>query len=80
MVVGWLSSLVTQAGEQRGGFARLAERCQIGSRGTEGETNEQIAQALGFTLRKVARWRSQFMQGGRAGLEHDAAWAWTQTG
>lgn len=51
---------------------RLAERCQIILRAAQGETNEQVAQALGLTRQKVARWRTRFAQGGRAGLENDA--------
>jgi transposase len=51
---------------------RLVERCQIILRSAEGETNEQIAQALGLTRQKVARWRGRFAAGGRAGLEQDA--------
>lgn len=51
---------------------RLAERCQIILRASEGETNEQIAQALGITRQKVARWRARFAEAGRAGLEKDA--------
>ena len=51
---------------------RLVERCQIILRAAEGETNEQIATALGITRQKAARWRDRFRQGGRAGLEQDA--------
>jgi transposase/transposase-like protein len=51
---------------------RLAERCQIILRAVAGENNEQIAQALGITRQKVARWRARFVKDGRAGLEHDA--------
>jgi transposase len=51
---------------------RLVERCQIILRAAEGQTNEQIAQTLGMTRQKVARWRARYAQAGRAGLEHDA--------
>ena len=51
---------------------RLAERCQIILQAAAGQTNEQIAQALGVTRQKVARWRERFLQSGRAGLEKDA--------
>ena len=51
---------------------RLAERCQIILQAAAGQTNEQIAQALGLTRQKVARWRERFLQSGRAGLEKDA--------
>jgi transposase len=64
----WLRKQATSAMAPR----RLAERCQIILRASEGETNEQIAQALEITRQKAARWRSRFVQGGRAGLEHDA--------
>jgi transposase/transcriptional regulator with XRE-family HTH domain len=64
----WLRKQATSAVVPR----RLTERCQIILRAADGETNEQIAQALGMTRQKVARWRGRFMHGGRAGLEHDA--------
>jgi transposase/transposase-like protein len=64
----WLRKQATSAVAPR----RLTERCQIILRAADGETNEQIAQALGMTRQKVARWRGRFMHGGRAGLEHDA--------
>jgi transposase len=51
---------------------RLVERCQIVLRAAEGETNEQIAAALGISRQKAARWRARFREGGRAGLEQDA--------
>lgn len=38
----------------------------------DGETNKQIAVALGITCQKVARWRVRFCEGGRGGLEADA--------
>jgi transposase/transcriptional regulator with XRE-family HTH domain len=64
----WLRKQASSAVAPR----RLAERCQIILRVCEGETNEEIAQALGITRQKVARWRCRFVQGGREGLEHDA--------
>ena len=51
---------------------RLVERCQIVLRAAKGETNEQIAAALGITRKNAARWRTRFRDGGRAGLEQDA--------
>ena len=39
---------------------RSVERCQIILRTAEGETNEQVAQALGITRQKVARRRGRF--------------------
>jgi len=42
---------------------RLVERCHIILRSAEGETNEQIAQALGITRQKMARWRGRFAAG-----------------
>ena len=51
---------------------RLVERCRMILRAGEGQTNQEIAEALGVTRQKVARWRQRFLQRGRAGLEHDA--------
>ena len=51
---------------------RLVERCQIVLRAAGGETNDQIAAALGITRQKAARWRARFKESGRAGLEQDA--------
>jgi transposase len=51
---------------------RLVERCQIILRAAQGETNEEIAAALGMTRQKAARWRARFAEGGRAGLQQDA--------
>src|SRR5215207_4788455 len=50
---------------------RLVERCRI-VLGLEGRNHEEIAQALGITRQKAARWRKRFAEGGRAGLEFDA--------
>src|SRR5829696_540320 len=51
---------------------RLVERCRIVLLGFEGHNQEEIAQALGITRQKAARWRKRFAEGGRAGLESDA--------
>jgi transcriptional regulator with XRE-family HTH domain len=64
----WLRKHATSAVAPR----RLVERCQIILRAAQGETNEQIAAALGMTRQKAARWRARFAQSGRAGLEEDA--------
>jgi transposase len=64
----WLRKQATSAVAPR----RLVERCRIILRAAQGETNEQIAVALGMTRQKAARWRARFAEGGRAGLEQDA--------
>jgi len=64
----WLRQQATSAVAPR----RLAERCQIILQAAAGQTNEQIAKALGITRQKVARWRGRFLQSGRTGLENDA--------
>src|SRR5829696_5713498 len=51
---------------------RLVERCRIVLLGLEGRNHEEIAQALGITRQKAARWRKRFADGGRAGLEFGA--------
>lgn len=64
----WLRKQATSAVAPR----RLVERCQVILRAAHGETNEQIAAALGMSRQKAARWRARFAESGRAGLEHDA--------
>ena len=51
---------------------RLVERCQIVLLAAKGETNDQVATALGITPQKASRWRDRFVEGGRADLEQDA--------
>ena len=52
---------------------RLGERCRIVLLAAEGKTNEQIEEDLGVSRHKAARWRTRYVQGGRAGIENDAA-------
>ena len=41
-------------------------------RAAEGRENKQIAQQVGITPEKVARWRNRFVENGIAALETDA--------
>src|SRR4051812_9640699 len=52
--------------------ARLAERCRIVLRASQGENQVEIADALAITRQKAARWCARFRETGRAGLEADA--------
>ena len=57
---------------QRSLPARVVERARIVLRAAEGLENQQIAQRMGITPEKVARWRNRFLQGGVPALEKDA--------
>ncbi|MBZ5521417.1 MAG: IS630 family transposase [Acidobacteriia bacterium] len=57
---------------QRSLPARVVERARIVLQAAEGLENQQIAQRMGITPEKVARWRNRFLQGGMAALEKDA--------
>ncbi len=52
--------------------ARMVERAQIVLLAAEGLENKQIAQRMGMTPEKAARWRNRFLAGGIAALEKDA--------
>ena len=58
--------LAAQACRQRGGSTASDGTRQIILQAVAGQTNEQIAQALGVTRQKVARRRERFLQSGRA--------------
>jgi transposase len=48
------------------------ERVRVVLLANEGQQDIEIAQALGISRQKSARWRGRFLQLGFAGLEHDA--------
>src|ERR1700712_4986269 len=50
---------------------RLSERCFVILLAANGKTNEQIAKKLKVTRQKVGRWRTRFVELGRAGIESD---------
>jgi transposase len=50
---------------------RLGERCRIILLAAEGKTNEQIAEELTISGKKVSRWRTRFVKKGRIGIEQD---------
>ena len=52
--------------------ARLVERSQIVLLAADGMENQQIAEELGITPEKAARWRNRFLDGGMAALAKDA--------
>jgi transposase len=51
---------------------RLAERCRIVLLAAQGYSDVDIAARLGITRQKASRWRTRFLDFGRAGLEKDA--------
>lgn len=57
---------------QRSLPARVVERARIVLQAADGLENQQIAQRMGMTPEKVARWRNRFLQGGVAALDKDA--------
>ena len=52
--------------------ARTVERAGIVLRAADGRQDLQIAEELGITAQKAARWRKRFLDGGLAALERDA--------
>jgi transposase len=52
--------------------ARVVERARIVLLAAEGLENKQIAQCMGMTPEKAARWRNRFRAGGITALEKDA--------
>jgi hypothetical protein len=52
--------------------ARVVERARIVLRAADGLRDKQIAQELGMTAEKAARWRNPFLDGGIAALQKDA--------
>src|SRR5580700_5334793 len=50
---------------------RLSERCAVVLLAAQGKRNDQIARKLKITRQKAARWRTRFLQSGRAGIEFD---------
>jgi transposase len=53
---------------QRGRKSSLEERIDIGERWQAGQTDPQIAQAMGFSVWTVRKWRRKYQRSGRAGL------------
>jgi len=53
---------------QRGRKTSLEERIEIGERWQAGQTDRQIAQAMGFSVWTVRKWRRKYQRSGRAGL------------
>jgi transposase len=64
--------LLEQQSRSRSLPARQVERARIVLRAADGWRNQQIAEALGITPEKAARWRNRFLEGGIAALSKDA--------
>jgi len=52
--------------------ARVVERARIVLLAAEGKQHKEIAELLGISMQKAARWRTRFLELGVAGLEKDA--------
>lgn len=52
--------------------ARVVERARIVLLAAEGKQNKEIAEQIGISVQKAARWRERFLALGVAGLEKDA--------
>ena len=52
--------------------ARWVERARIVLRAADGQQDRQIADELGITPEKAARWRNRFLDGGLSALQKDA--------
>ena len=50
---------------------RLSQRCLVVLLAANGKRNDQIAKKLKISRQKVGRWRSRFVELGRAGIESD---------
>jgi len=46
----------------------FAERLEIGERWADGQSDEEIASALGLSIWTVRKWRRKYQREGRAGL------------
>jgi transposase len=53
---------------QRGRKTNLEERIEIGERWQAGQTDPQIARAMGVSVWTVRKWRRKYQRTGRAGL------------
>lgn len=53
---------------KRGRKSSLEERIEIGERWQAGQTDQQIAQTMGFSVWTVRKWRRKYQRSGRAGL------------
>src|SRR5512141_3239410 len=51
---------------------RQVERAKVVLRAAAGKQDIEIAQELGISNQKAARWRKRFLQAGLGGLERDA--------
>ena len=61
-----------KAARSTSGSVRFAQRAKIVLLAAEGQQDIEIAQTLGITRQKSARWRARFVELGIAGLRQDA--------
>jgi transposase len=61
-----------QCARARSLSARLVERARIVLLAAAGKQDKEVAEDLGITAHKAARWRQRFLAKGMAGLEKDA--------
>lgn len=65
-------SVIEQHARARSIPARAVERARIILRAADGFQDKQIAEELGITPAKAARWRNRFLDGGLPALQKDA--------
>ena len=63
---------LAKAARSTSGSVRFAQRAKIIVQAAEGGQDIEIAQALGITRQKSARWRARFVESGLDGLRQDA--------
>src|SRR3984885_2946483 len=61
-----------QCARARSRSARLVKRARIVLLAASGKQDKEVAEELGITAHKVARWRQRFLAAGMPGLENDA--------
>jgi transposase len=61
-----------QCARARSLSARLVERARIVLLAAAGKQDKEVAEELGITAHKAARWRQRFLSAGMVGLEKDA--------
>ena len=64
--------VLEQRSRARSAPARVVERARIVLLAAEGKQNKEIADQLGISVQKAARWRARFLELSLGGLEKDA--------
>lgn len=64
--------VLEQRSRARSLSARVVERARVVLLAAEGKQHKEIAEQLGISVQKAARWRARFLELGVSGLEKDA--------